>query len=645
MSNSTLRSTHVTMQPSAYEGAEKTCFVGRIVMIRGPFEIPRRTQEANGVASGKQSKGKPRKGNKKGSATQQEKLMKMEIHFQGGQGLEDVLYAEAWEDLDRLEKELEDKKVYRVSGVRYVAQQPKFSTSILTYHVKLGKKTVVEEVGEKEYMELPKHHPFTTIAKLTSVTAQKQLCLKGIVSKQPGVVEKETKYGRKEVCNAVVKQGEHDIRLAFWGAAANELSQLPVGQAAEFLQVSVVRVEDGSWEVRATEATQINVVTDSDLEASTDVNTAGQSLTNHGHSSVDYDTVQTLPYTVSALSACIVPGIVRELPGVYEVHNVAILGFSAVGSSDTFFLNCCKECKRQVDATSGKCLEHEGADVVQRWAFLMEVADRSGSVQAIAFHESLGKVPFLPKEEPCDKILLRMRRLFKGTCWSGRFVFKTNSYKNENSLEIKRLAPTCTEEGVINTFKAKVYHLAPQVSASGKCPCAVCASVTLDSDFGTMRVGVIEAVAIRVLVHIEALADEEDTTIIDSNKQGLQVTRRAKCGVNVEDKTTYWVRALGTSAQVQWLNQSSGESFFFITAKLMREEDGRKIFQVLGFLDVSKMVADFRAFLEQILEAASAPPPMMSFSPGHATPGKRNRQMNEGLSIEEDDFSKRTRHA
>ena len=66
--------------------------------------------------------------------------MKMEIHFQGGQGLEDVLYAEAWEDLDRLEKELEDKKVYRVSGVRYVAQQPKFSTSILTYHVKLGKR-------------------------------------------------------------------------------------------------------------------------------------------------------------------------------------------------------------------------------------------------------------------------------------------------------------------------------------------------------------------------------------------------------------------------------------------------------------------------------------------------------------------------
>ena len=67
--------------------------------------------------------------------------------------------------------------------------------------------------------------------------------------------------------------------------------------------------------------------------------------------------------------------------------------------------------------------------------------------------------------------------------------------------------------------------------------------------------------------------------------------------------------------------------------------------QVLGFWDVSKMAADFRAFLGQILQAASAPPPMISFSPGHATPAKRNRQMNEGLSIEEADFSKRARAA
>ena len=423
MSNSTLRSTHVTMPPSAYEGAEKTCFVGRIVMIRGPFEIPRRTQEANGVAGVKPSKGKPKKGSKKGSATQQEKLMKMEIHFQGGEGLEDVLFAEAWEDLDRLEKELEDKQVYRVSGVRYVAQQPKYSTSILTYHVRMGKKTVVEEVGDGPYLQLPMHHPFTTIAKLTSVTAQKQLCLKGIVSKQPGIVEKDTRYGRKQVCNAVVKQGEHDIRLAFWGAAALELCQVPVGQAAEFLQVSVVRVEGGSWEVRATEATQILHVTDPDLEASTDVNSAARSLTNHVPSNVDYDTVQTLPYTVSALSACIVPGIVRELPGVYEVHNVAILGFSAVGANDTLLLSCCKECKKQVDATSGKCLEHGGAEVEQRWAFLMELSDRSGAAQAIAFHESVTKVPFLPQEEPTEKALYKMRRSFRAIPWSLRVVF------------------------------------------------------------------------------------------------------------------------------------------------------------------------------------------------------------------------------
>ena len=116
-------------------------------------------------------------------------------------------------------------------------------------------------------------------------------------------------------------------------------------------------------------------------------------------------------------------------------------------------------------------------------------------------------MPFLPQDEHDDKALLKMRRLFKGTCWSARVVYKTNSYKNENSLEIKRLAPTLNEEGVISTFNAEVYHLAPQVPASGKCPCADCASVTLDPDFGTIRAGDIEAVAIRVLVQIEVLEE------------------------------------------------------------------------------------------------------------------------------------------
>ena len=70
----------VTMQPSAFEGAEGTCFIGRLVVKREPFDLratqrnvnPSQespgTQQANGLTGGKQGKAKSKKGGRKGGA-------------------------------------------------------------------------------------------------------------------------------------------------------------------------------------------------------------------------------------------------------------------------------------------------------------------------------------------------------------------------------------------------------------------------------------------------------------------------------------------------------------------------------------------------------------------------------------------------
>ena len=118
-------------------------------------------------------------------------------------------------------------------------------------------RTKIEECTDSPWAELPLHHPFAELASLGLVQDSLQLCVLGVITLQPGVVERDTAYGRGGVCNAVIKQGTHDIRYAFWRDQARALAAWPVGAEVALMQVTVRRKEDSSWELFASEATQV----------------------------------------------------------------------------------------------------------------------------------------------------------------------------------------------------------------------------------------------------------------------------------------------------------------------------------------------------------------------------------------------------
>ena len=250
--------------------------------------------------------------------------------------------------------------------------------------------------------DLPLHHPFVELQNLQRVAGSMRVSIIGIVTTQPGLVPRDTKYGQGDVCNAVIKQGQHLVRCGFWRTHGETLARHPVGTALVLHQVNVFH-KNGGWEVAATAGTQIEGCPEDlrkTLIDSTDLDATGITLTNTPN--VDYNTVKTKPATLSGLASVIVPHHERELEGVVEVHSVAVLGVSSVLGDGAFSMRSCKKCKGHVREGLQQCEYCEDFDgFEQRWIFSLEMADQKGACAAMLYHDAAAALPFLGGDA-CD---------------------------------------------------------------------------------------------------------------------------------------------------------------------------------------------------------------------------------------------------
>ena len=156
--------------------------------------------------------------------------------------------------------------------------------------------------------------PSPTSRVLGKIDTSTRVCLLAVISYQPRLVSRDTKFGPGEVCNAVIWQGDHDIRCGFW----RQVAKFPAGASMVLYQVNVFQGEH-RWEVAATESTEIHKCPqelEAELLGKTDIEAAWTSLTNSVRT--DYDTVKTL--LLSGRASVIQSRCLRQLDGVYEVQ-------------------------------------------------------------------------------------------------------------------------------------------------------------------------------------------------------------------------------------------------------------------------------------------------------------------------------------
>ena len=65
------------------------------------------------------------------------------------------------------------------------------------------------------------------------------------------------------------------------------------------------------------------------------------------------------------------------------------------------------------------------------------------------YHDSAAQIPFLDGDGADDANKSKINSAFRAKPWSIRVVYKKNEMKGTNYLEIKRIEPTLTTEGVV----------------------------------------------------------------------------------------------------------------------------------------------------------------------------------------------------
>ena len=160
-------------------------------------------------------------------------------------------------------------------------------------------------------------------------------------------------------------------------------------------------------------------------------------------------------------------------------------------------------------------------------------------------------------------------------------IYKRNDQKLTNVLDIKRIIPTISVEGVVASFR-----LLPTphdtVRSGDACPFAACRNVSYDKDLGALFVSNLHVQAARLLIEVQPVPEDETIAEPDESQIGLRVTRRVKCQIDSEDSETYIVKAAGTSAHVQWLMTAQDNAVFLVTARKGGEDDA---FNILSHLD------------------------------------------------------------
>ena len=164
-------------------------------------------------------------------------------------------------------------------------------------------------------------------------------------------------------------------------------------------------------------------------------------------------------------------------------------------------------------------------------------------------------------------------------------VYKKNEVKLTNYLEIKKIEPTLTAEGVVASFRMVP---APTVVSQDACPFAKCAEVTYDNELGCLSFSGRIVHAVRLLVNILEAGEEEVVAVPDVTNAGFRVCRRATCVFEKENKKVYEIKAAGIASSVQWLMTAPKDSIFLITAK-GRSADSE--FNVLAYEDTKRIGA------------------------------------------------------
>ena len=198
----------------------------------------------------------------------------------------------------------------------------------------------------------------------------------------------------------------------------------------------------------------------------------------------------------------------------------------------------------------------------------------------LLYHDSAAQIFFVDGDGADEASRLKITSAFCAKPWSIRVVYKKNEMKGTNYLEIKRIEPTLTTEGVVASFRLLP---TPHVANQDACPFALCASVSYDKDLCVLTVDEVGVKAVRLLVKVLAPGETEVCATPDPTNSGFRICRKVTCALAPDESDkTYEIKIAGISSRVQWLMTAAADACYFITAQGRRADNA---FNVMAYED------------------------------------------------------------
>ena len=343
------------------------------------------------------------------------------------------------------------------------------------------------------------------------------------------------------------------------------------------------------------------------------------------------------------------PHLSRDLSGgLYEVHNVAITGVSSILSDEKAVMACCQECKCQI--ATDACAEHPEAGTEMRWILELQLAEEGGTAQAIVYHDVIASSRLMLDPSPPDltgisaedealtltsKLVQKFIRQMKAVPWTILLSFQKQGYKDVNSLVVRMLTPTWTEDGVVGTWSPNPL---PQYPESNACPMAAAAEVGYDEELQMMTVKGSHVGAVRLLLKICAAESDEETAAPDTDI-GLKATRRVRCCLDATGPE-YVIMASGLSSSVEWLASAKEDEVFFVLARC--RDASRKLLVSTHHVIKQESEDDFVKYFEA---CAGRKPGVELTYPRETTPVSRKRKLDDMTELSAAQRSQRIRLA
>ena len=281
----------------------------------------------------------------------------MECHLLTGTQPGDVVFIEAWTGQAEKVSSRSDGDVVKITNpnIKTLGEKAKYQASNIQVYISVAQATTIEKVPVSDIPKgMPIRHMPTCSLEMMNTLKKKvhQIATTGIVQ---DITMCTAASGPK---HHIVLVDKVSARLSVWEDAARSIQTIKKGDVILASRLQASGGKEDTTELQTSKYTTFEVLTGANADVIKKRNpdpAAARTISYDYQIRTDYATVETEISNLANMQCILVPGLMRDIPIVYEVQHCLVRCFEPLGGNEFPYYMGCPECKK---TCSEQCPTH-----------------------------------------------------------------------------------------------------------------------------------------------------------------------------------------------------------------------------------------------------------------------------------------------